>query len=55
MYHVVNGKVYACPDDIDDMEEYKKWVKKAYGNLRGVKFTFARNRHDALFNVSIKN
>jgi hypothetical protein len=47
MYHVVGGKVY-CNLDGFSLEDYKAYVRKAYGNLRGVKFVMAKDRNQAL-------
>jgi hypothetical protein len=47
IYHVVNGRVYACHESLT-LKEYKETVKRAYGSLHGVKFVMAKDRNQAL-------
>ena len=45
-YHGIRGGVFAGNLG-QDMEEYKRFVRSAYGTLRGVRFCVAKNRHEA--------
>ena len=54
LWHKSNGKVFLCPAHLDTLEEYKSFVKQAYGTLVGVKFFSARNRREAEFTAARK-
>lgn len=38
IYHVSNGKAYGPSEPGETLAQYKARVRKAYGNLNGVKF-----------------
>lgn len=47
LYHVTNGKAYWAGREMN-LEQYKEYVRKAYGSLRGVKFVYANDLNEAL-------
>lgn len=48
-YHVVGGKAYGPSLPGETLDQYKKRVRGAYGNLRGVDFGMRVGLHPAFF------
>lgn len=48
-YHVVGGRAYGPSLPGETLDQYKKRVRGAYGNLRGVKFGTRADLHPAFF------
>jgi hypothetical protein len=51
LYHISGGRAYRA-DRGQSLPNERKRLRKAYGDLRGVKFVFARSRHEALSMIS---
>ena len=51
LYHVTNGLAYRAPADITTLDEYKDWLRSSYGSLRGVRFTRANSKDEAIRNL----
>lgn len=49
IYHVSNGKAYGPSEPGETLAQYKARVRKAYGNLNGVKFGKREDFHPACF------
>lgn len=54
LYHITNGRAYGPANPGESLEDYRKRVKAAYGNLRGVRFVSVSDdyRHDPVYVVT---